>query len=73
MSSTFFFFFGVPSKSRGSLSIYRPVLDMRKEIDREACKQVTNFLLSLTTLIYSYNPWRSSTELLLKLGVNYYD
>jgi hypothetical protein len=42
MSSTFFFFW-VPHKSRGSLSIYRPVLDMRKEIDRELASKLQTF------------------------------
>ncbi len=74
MSSTFFFEFllGVPHKSRRSLSIYRPVLDMRKEIDRELASKLQTFSSASQHYLF-INPWRSSTELLLKLGVNYYD
>jgi hypothetical protein len=46
---------------------------MRKEIDRELARKLQTFCSPSQHYLF-INPWRSSsTELLLKLGVNYYD
>jgi hypothetical protein len=45
---------------------------MRKEIDRELASKLQTFCSASQHYLF-INPWRSATELLLKLGVNYYD